>query len=192
MAFYLDWLQKIALGEIALCWIAWSLAFVPTRKRAAGQEKIDRAPMSRLGILFNFVGFGFIFAYVRPQGFEKSAAALIVSMILGPPAVVLVWAATRSLGEFWRYEAAISKNHRLIQTGAYNRLRHPIYASMLGMVLATGAAYTWWPMMIAGVFFFLVGIEIRVRAEDGLLEQYFQDEFFEYRSRVRAYIPFIR
>lgn len=186
------WLQRIALGELALCWIAWILAFVQPRKRAAGQKKVVRAPVSRWGIFLNFVGFSFICAYVRPVGFEKSAPALLASMILGPPSVVLVWAATRHLGEFWRYEAALSKNHRLVQTGAYNRLRHPIYASMLGMVLATGAAYTWWPMMIAGLFFFVIGIEIRVRAEDRLLEEYFQDEFFEYRSRVRAYLPFFR
>ena len=35
-------------------------------------------------------------------------------------------------------------------------------------------------------------MEIRVQAEDKLLEMYFQDEFIEYRARVRGYIPMIR
>jgi protein-S-isoprenylcysteine O-methyltransferase Ste14 len=60
------------------------------------------------------------------------------------------------------------------------------------MLLATGAAYTWWPMLVAGFVLFFIGIEIRVRAEDRLLAEHFQDVFFEYRGRVRAYIPFIR
>jgi len=47
-------------------------------------------------------------------------------------------------------------------------------------------------MLVAGVSFFMIGTEVRVEAEDRLLETYFQDEFIEYRSRVRAYIPFIR
>jgi len=64
--------------------------------------------------------------------------------------------------------------------------------SMFGMLLSSGAAYTWWPMLVAGVSFFMIGTEVRVEAEDRLLETYFQDEFIEYRSRVRAYIPFIR
>ncbi|MGA7857690.1 MAG: isoprenylcysteine carboxylmethyltransferase family protein [Terracidiphilus sp.] len=185
-------LRMIALGELAVCWLAWMMAFLRPRKLSAGKGKIVRAPASRWGIFLNMVGFAFVFAYVRPQGFEKSAPALMASMILAPPAVVLVWAATRHLGAYWRYEAALINDHRLIQTGAYNRLRHPIYASMLVMLLATGAAWTWWPMLIAGLIFCLIGIEIRVRTEDRLLEEYFQEEFLEYRDRVRAYIPFIR
>ncbi len=188
----LSLLEQIALGELAICWIAWSLAFVQPRKRAAGQTKVVRAPASRWGIFLNFIGFGLVCVFVRPAGFEKPVAASIASMLIGPPSVVLAWAATRHLGKYWRYEAALSKDHELIKTGPYNRLRHPIYASMLGMLLATGLAYTWWPMFLAGFFIFVLGLEIRVRAEDRLLEEYFQDEFIEYRSRVRAYIPFIR
>ena len=60
------------------------------------------------------------------------------------------------------------------------------------MLLATGNAWTWWPMFIAGLIFFLVGTEIRVRAEDRLLADRFQESFIAYRSRVRAYIPLIR
>ena len=62
---------------------------------------------------------------------------------------------------------------------------------MLGMLLATGAAWTWEPMFVAAIMVFLVGTEIRVRAEDRLLAERFQDSFIAYRSRVRAYIPFV-
>ena len=41
--------------------------------------------------------------------------------------------------------AAHSEDHELIQT-ARTAARHPIYASMLGMLLATAAAWSWWPM----------------------------------------------
>ncbi len=40
-------------------------------------------------------------------------------MILGPPSVALAWAATRHLGKQWRYQAAVSEDHELIQTGPY-------------------------------------------------------------------------
>ncbi len=63
---------------------------------------------------------------------------------------------------------------------------------MLGMLLATGAGYTWWPMFIAALIFFLVGTEIRIHSEERLLAERFQDSFIAYRSRVRAYIPFVR
>jgi protein-S-isoprenylcysteine O-methyltransferase Ste14 len=39
---------------------------------------------------------------------------------------------------------------------------------------------------------FVAGTEIRVYTEDGLLASRFGKRFFEYRRRVRAYVPFVR
>jgi protein-S-isoprenylcysteine O-methyltransferase Ste14 len=185
-------MQMTAWAELAICWVAFCLAFVKPGREAARQEQVARAPASRLGILLNFLGFACICMYVRPVGFEKSVPELLASMLLGPPSVALAWAAARHLGKQWRYEASLNADHQLVKTGPYARIRHPIYVSMLGMLLATGAAWTWWPMIAAGFALFLIGVEIRVRAEDRLLEERFQDEFIEYRSRVRAYLPFLR
>jgi protein-S-isoprenylcysteine O-methyltransferase Ste14 len=185
-------LQIVALVELVLCWVAWSLAFVEARRQTAGQKKIVRAPASKWGIILQSLGFALVWAYVRPVGFEKSGPSLVASMILGPPSVALAWAATRHLGKQWRYEAALIEGHELIQTGPYRWVRHPIYASMLGMLLATGTAWTWWQMFVAALIVSLAGTEIRVRAEDRLLAERFQKSFIAYRSRVPAYIPFIR
>jgi len=144
-------------------------------------------------MLLNVLGCVCIWSDVRPTGFQKSMPELIASMVLGPLSVILAWSATRHLGKFWRYEAALNANHELVKTGPYAWIRHPIYLSMLGMLLASGAAYSWWPTLIVGVLLFLIGAEIRTKAEDKLLEMYFQDEFIEYRARVRSsYIPLIR
>ena len=185
-------LRIAALVELLLCWIAWSLAFVKPRKQAINQKKVVRATASRWGIFLVTVGFALVWIYVRPPVFHKSAPLLIVSMILGPPSVALAWAAAHELGKQWRYEAAISEDHELIQTGPYSWVRHPIYASMLGMLTATGAAWTWWPLWLAGTIVFLVGTEIRMRAEDRLLEQRFQDAYRAYRAHVPGYLPFLR
>ncbi len=181
-----------AYVELGLCWILWSLAFVRPQKRAGGQKKAVRAPSSLWGILLVTLGFACIWAFVQPVGFEKSPASLIASMILGPPSVALAWMAARHLDKQWRFEAALSEDHNLITTGPYRWVRNPIYASMLGMLLATGFAKTWWPLLVAGVIFFLIGTEIRVRAEERLLGERFGDEFKRYKATTAAYIPFLR
>jgi protein-S-isoprenylcysteine O-methyltransferase Ste14 len=185
-------LEIAAYVELVLCWIVWSFAFVKPSKQAAGQKEVSSAPASRWGIVLVMVGFALTWTYVRPVGFHKSTLALIASMILGPPSVALAWAATRHLGKQWRYKAALSEDHELIQTGPYSLIRHPIYSSMLGMLLATEAAWTWWPMAIGSVIAFLAGTEIRVRAEESLLAGRFGASFTAYRARTNAYIPFIR
>ena len=178
--------------ELAVCWIAWTLAFVKPRKRAAGAKKNVTAPVSRWGIFLVMLGYACIWAFVRPVGFEKSAASLIASMMIAPPSVVLVWMAARHLDKQWRFEAALSEDHKLITTGPYRWLRNPIYASMLGMLLATGFAKTWWPLLVAGVIFFVMGTEIRVRAEERLLANRFGEEFEKYKATTPAYLPFLR
>lgn len=185
-------LNLIALVELFLCWIAWSLAFANARKRASGHAKAVRAIGSWWGILLVGLSFGLVWTYFRPNQFEKPAVSLIASMLLGPPSVALAWASTRHLGKQWRYEAALSEDHELVQTGPYRWLRHPIYASMLGMILTTGFCWTWWPMFVAAIVVFIAGTEIRIRAEDRLLAARFQERFASYRSRVPAYIPFLR
>ena len=178
--------------NLLICWIAWCAAFVKPSRQAKRQETVVRAPSSRWGIALVFVAFMLIWMWVKPIGFQKSTASLIISMILGPISVCLAWASAHKLGKQWRLEAALSANHKLIQTGPYRWIRHPIYTSMFGMLMATAAAYTWWPLWVAGSAAFIAGTEIRVRAEERLLEQHFQDGFREYRSRVHAYIPFVR
>lgn len=185
-------LQVIAIIELMGCWILWSLAFIKPRKQAAGQQAVVTAPASKWGILLQSFGFLLAWLYVGPMGFQKPTASIIASMILGPVSVTLAWFATRHLGKQWRFQAALSADHELVQTGPYRFVRHPIYASMLGMLLAVGLVWTWWPRFIAAIIFFLAGTEVRVRAEDRLLEERFQDAFVAYRSRVRAYIPGLR
>jgi len=182
----------VALAEVILCWIVWSVGFVAPHKKAAGHQPVVAAPVSKWGIVLQTLAFAFVWAYVRPEGFQKSTAALIASMVLAPASVALGWSAARHLGKQWRYEAALIQDHELVQTGPYRLIRHPIYTSMFGMLLATGFAWTWWPMFTAGVIAYIAGTEIRVRAEDRLLAERFKDDFAAYRSRVRAYVPGLR
>jgi protein-S-isoprenylcysteine O-methyltransferase Ste14 len=184
--------EGVALAELIGCWILWSTAFIKPRRKAAGRQAVVAAPAAKWGILLQMFGFALVWAYVRPVGFQKAPASLIVSLILGPVSVALAWAAARHLGKQWRFSAALIQDHVLVQTGPYRFIRHPIYASMLGMLLATGFAWTWWPMFAGGLVIYLAGTEIRVRAEDRLLEERFQEVFVAYRSSVSAYVPGLR
>jgi len=185
-------LQSISFVEVIFCWVVWALGFINPRKLAEGQAKVISAPASKWGIILQALGSACTWAYVRPTAFVKPEPLLILAMIVAPASAVLGWAAARHLGKQWRFEAALSENHELVQSGPYSWVRHPIYASMLGLLLATGLVWTWWPMQVAGLLFFLIGTEVRVRAEDRLLSERFGSSFAAYRSRVPAYIPFLR
>lgn len=185
-------LQWFALGELLVGWIAWFFAFSGPSRLKHGEEQ-QRARSSRWGIGLVMVAFAFAFTYVRPaHEYAKSAAALVGSMVVVPPAVLLAWSAARQLGKQWRFQAAISEGHELITTGPYRWLRHPIYSSMLMMLVATVLAWTWWPLGVAAITFYVIGTEIRVKAEEQLLTAHFGQQYMDFRRRTSAYIPFIR
>ena len=117
---------------------------------------------------------------------------LIAGTILALIAIVVFWSAIANLGRQWRFDAGLNKDHELVQTGAYRFVRHPIYASMFGMLLATvfwAGTLPRWPLAIV---FFIAGVEIRIRVEDGLLRARFGERFVEWQQTVPAYLPFVR
>ncbi len=119
-------------------------------------------------------------------------ARVVGSMACGPVAAVLAWGAVRRLGRQFRIQAGLYSDHELVRTGPYGRLRHPIYASLLAILLSTLLLLTK-PLWIGvSLVFFIAGTEVRVRAEDRLLASRFGAEFEAYRKSVPAYIPFLR
>jgi protein-S-isoprenylcysteine O-methyltransferase Ste14 len=62
---------------------------------------------------------------------------------------------------------------------------------MFGLLLSNAFANAGWVGTLAAISVFIVGAEIRIRAEEGLLRAKFGGEFEAYRRSVPAYIPFL-
>jgi protein-S-isoprenylcysteine O-methyltransferase Ste14 len=178
-----------AYAMLAVGWIAWFLPFPLNRwnfKPPALQDK-----KARWGMLLQLVAYSLLwqtaFWKTTPDLWRVSLAAPF--LVLAP---ILSWTGVRALGKHLRFEAALSSDHQLVRSGAYRCLRHPIYASMFCVLLGTGLLITPPALLLVAMGAFVFGTEIRVRAEDALLESRFAEQFRAYRREVRAYLPFIR
>jgi protein-S-isoprenylcysteine O-methyltransferase Ste14 len=96
------------------------------------------------------------------------------------------------LGRQFRVTAGLYEDHQLVTSGPYATVRHPIYTSLLAILICTQALLTPLPWAAASLALFIAGTEIRVHAEDGLLASRFGEAFQQYRKSVSAYIPFVR
>ena len=117
---------------------------------------------------------------------------LAFSLFFLGAAGVLSWTSTWALGRQWRFDAGLSADHELVIAGAYSFIRHPIYCSMLCLLLGTGFMITPWPLFLISAIVFICGTEIRVRIEDNLLASRFDERFRQYQQSVPAYVPFVR
>ena len=175
-------------GQIALVvfWILWAWPFLAFKARAPKREAEVTVNASRWGIGLQMAGY-FIawFHFSSPRPWPLLAIALLLASI----AVVLSWTGIRSLGKQLRIHAGLYSDHELIRSGPYRIVRHPIYAGMLLMYLATALIMSIWPVFLAGLVLFIAGTEIRVRIEDRLLASRFGKEFERYKAEVPAYLP---
>jgi protein-S-isoprenylcysteine O-methyltransferase Ste14 len=111
--------------------------------------------------------------------------------LVGIASAWFCFAAARALGRQWALVARVIEGHELIGRGPYALVRNPIYLAMLGMLLATGFAFSRWQALAAATVVFLIGTEIRIRSEETLLRATFGTQFEDYARRVPALFPHI-
>ena len=112
-----------------------------------------------------------------------------MAMVVAVGSVMLIMAAVNTLGKEWSVTARLVEGHKLATSGVYAYLRHPIYTGMLGMLLATGVAYSYWVALLAALVIFFIGTMIRIRSEERLLREAFGQNFDDYTQRVSAIVP---
>jgi protein-S-isoprenylcysteine O-methyltransferase Ste14 len=100
------------------------------------------------------------------------------------------WWARLYLGRLWSSSVTRKADHRIVDTGPYAIVRHPIYTGLLLSAFATtlqvGAARA-----VVGALFFLLGFWIKARLEERFLsEQLGEAEYGAYRRRVPMLLPF--
>lgn len=178
-----------AYAILAAGWVAWVTRFLIVRRNRQHAQQVDRR--ARWGILLEMIAFALLWQnafWARPLPLWR----LGLSVLFLTLASFLSWAAVQALGRQWRIDAGLSVDHQLVTTGLYGLVRHPIYTSMLCILLGTGFMITPWWMLLVASLVFIVGMEIRVRVEDRLLASRFGEQFLAYRRSVPAYAPFLR
>ena len=117
-----------------------------------------------------------------------------VAALLGLLGAWLAHAAVRALGRHWSVTAKVKvvEAHVLVTSGPYAVIRHPIYTSMLAMLLATGLAVSHWIGLLLGATILVTGTLLRIRVEDRLLRQALGTPFELYTVRVPGLIPWPR
>ena len=186
------WVMRAAMAELAVCWAVW---FYPFAFRAPHNQKrasVTAIAPTRVGLLLECAAIFLALWFRLPAEHPPGLARVIGSMLIGPVAPVISWTAVTHLGRQFRVHAGLYEDHQLVRTGPYALVRHPIYASLLAMLLSTALLFTRWPWWLVSLGLFLAGTEIRVWTEDRLLESRFGEDFRQYRGRVAAYVPGIR
>lgn len=178
---------------ITLAWVGWGVSWIAAAawtRRTSARAGVAELP-SRL---VSLVGAGLLFT--PTHGFslgpewdvsEAVAWAMFAVIVAG---IAFAWWARLHLGTLWSGSVTRKADHRVVDTGPYALVRHPIYTGILGGAFATAAARGETGALI-GAILLSVGIWMKARLEERFLSEELGPEYAAYRRRVPMLVPFL-
>jgi protein-S-isoprenylcysteine O-methyltransferase Ste14 len=182
---------------LALTWIVWWLSWWVAAlwsDRAVSRPPRRQQILYRLcamaGVVLLFGGYRHEFRseLVLWQTPDSIAWLMVAAAASG---FAFTWWARLHLGRLWSANVGRKADHRVVDTGPYGVVRHPIYTGITLASIATaatrGTAAGW-----AGVAIMTAGWVIKARLEEGFLrEQLGQEAYDAYARRVPMLVPFL-
>jgi protein-S-isoprenylcysteine O-methyltransferase Ste14 len=194
--FWSGWTATWPTQLIALIWVAWLLSWAIGSFFSAKTEKHVRTWDSRAYRIPILIGAVLLTPWTarilgeRPL-YQVGSTSVYVLAALTLAGTLFTWWARIHLGRFWSNAITRKEGHRVIDTGPYGLVRHPIYTGLIGAMLATGLAVATVSAML-GVFGIAFGLWQKARMEEGFLSTELGADAYEpYRRRVPMLVPFL-
>lgn len=181
---------------LALLWLAFLLSWVgasfwqgQTKKQVMTLESQRyRLPILVGGILYTpFIAeiLGWKPLWVLGN------TGITIAAILSAAGIAFAWWGRLHLGKFWSNTITHKEDHRVIDTGPYGIVRHPIYTGLIFGMLVTGVAIGL-VTTILGAILISLGMWQKGRMEEVFLSKELgEDAYGAYCRRVPMIIPFL-
>lgn len=181
---------------IAAAWVFWALSWIAasawSKRATARASTAQQAP----DLLVTAAGFLFLFGVVRGLRFlplwRLSEAALWLCFVAVVVGIAFAWWARLHLGSLWSGSVQAKEGHRVVDTGPYAIVRHPIYTGMQVVASATAIARGSGDALL-GAALVILGFWMKARLEERFLAQALGEAAYAgYRARVPMLVPFLR
>ncbi len=144
-----------------------------------------------LGAPLMFATGAYVFA---PQAFgwmyaRMPTLARLTGVSLGFAAVLGIYLVHRELGACFSSTLVIRENHRLVRSGPYRLVRHPMYSSYLLLFIGAFLVSGNWVVGACGTAIIATLMTVRLAREEALLVEKFGSEYEEYRNTTGMFIP---
>jgi protein-S-isoprenylcysteine O-methyltransferase Ste14 len=176
----------VAWGALGLYWVA------PSSAAQSGEFRFYRAlRLLVLAVTFALLfwdrtGIGVLGGRFAPESPDLEIAGLVAALC---GLALALWARIH-LGRHWSDKVQVKVDHRLIRTGPYAFLRHPIYSGVLLGVAGTALVVGEWRGVLAFVIL-LVNYIIKAKREDRILAGAFAD-FVDHKRQAGFLLPNFR
>jgi protein-S-isoprenylcysteine O-methyltransferase Ste14 len=185
----MSWRYLIEIPWIAFL-VYWTIGALNTRRTVRQESFASRYGMLALEtagfvLLFNdSAGIGVLGERMVRRTYALATTGVVLTWI---GIAIALWARYH-LGQYWSARITLKEDHKLIRTGPYARLRHPIYTGL--DLAAVGSALTideW--RCVLGVCLIVSGYVIKARREETLLRGQFGEDFAAHCRKTGFLLP---
>ena len=179
---------------VAISWVGWLVYWIAAARRTALTRRMESLLTGASYRVPLLVGICLLVFSGRPLlGFDlrllpqTSLVAAIGAALTMAGVCFAVWARFH-LGKYWSGRITLKEDHRLVQTGPYAWVRHPIYSgillALLGTTLTVGT-------LLACVGFAMIFLSFwrKLTIEEIWLRSHLGAQYEVYQKRVKALIP---
>ncbi len=196
MSATIRWLAALAgLGTVAIA-LLFSLAQQASRPAGHLSGRIARLATSQAYTLAVALIYVVVFILLwRPLAIPlspgESLALELVGALIFFPSLALYLFGMRTLGRMFGISSGFGvrlyASHRLVTSGPYAVVRHPMYLAVIAAGIGGLLIYQTWAMVFFAVSMF--GLAFRAKREEKALAREFGPTWEEYQRRVPAWIP---
>ena len=192
-------MSLLLVGQIAwvLMVVGWYVIRFPFERRAkrARVSATRRGLAESLRMAISFTGLGvlpglFVAAHFpRFATYEPIALQTGLGLLAALLALVLFRLTHKALGKMWSVSLDIRDKHKLVTSGIYRRVRHPMYTAFWTMALAQALLLPNWIAGLSGLVGFGTLFFLRVGPEEAMMEETFGEDYRDYKARTARIIP---
>ena len=103
--------------------------------------------------------------------------------------LAFLWRVHKVLGSHWSPITELTKEHKLIRSGPYKYIRHPMYSAFYLLIIGTWLNMSNWFIGLGGLFAWSVFCLMRIRMEEKMMIKEFGAEYKEYMKRTGSLFP---
>jgi protein-S-isoprenylcysteine O-methyltransferase Ste14 len=112
-----------------------------------------------------------------------------VGVVIFVFALWLLWRSHADLGRHWRVTTEITEGHKLVTTGVFKHIRHPMYSAHFLWGIAQAFLIHNWIAGLASLIVMLPMYLLRVRREEKMMLEQFGVEYHKYMKQTGRIIP---
>ena len=187
---------KLTFVLLAIGWYAIRFEHARRSRRVLVRHN-DRDMRENVLLLISLSGLGILPLLYVVTGFPRFAHYTFhpvqawFGVLFAVAALFLFQMTHRALGRNWSVTLQLRQDHKLITSGIYRRIRHPMYTAFWLWAIAQACLLPNWFAGFAGLAGFGFLFFGRVAREEQMMLQTFGDDYREYMSRTYRIIPLI-